>query len=129
MPTLFSEGFSVAGHFTKRDPVVATIYKRLLDKARSFGPVEEDSKKTSIHLVRSTAFAGIATQKRAVILTLRLTHDLKSPRVRHHEQASAKRWHLEIKLEEPSDVDAELTGWLREAYDLTTTNRVTASNR
>jgi hypothetical protein len=117
MPTL-SEPFSVAAHFANRDPVVAKIYERLLAKARSFGPVEEDPKKTSIHLVRSAAFAGIATQKRAVILTLRLTHDVQSPRVRRHEQASAHRWHLEFKLEEPSQVDAELVGWVREAYEL-----------
>ena len=113
-----SDAFTVAAHFTNRDPVVARIYERLLAKARSFGPVAEEPKKTSIHLVRSTAFAGIATQKRSVILTLRLPHDVQSPRVRRHEQASAKRWHLELKLEEASQVDAELVGWLREAYEL-----------
>ena len=128
MPTSSSEHFSVAPHFANRDPVVAEIYERLLAKARSFGPVAEDPKKTSIHLIHSTAFAGIATQKHAVILTLRLTHDVRSPRVRRHEQASAKRWHLEFKLEQPSDIDAELAVWLREAYDLTTTNRVTISD-
>jgi hypothetical protein len=35
-----------------------------------------------------------------------------------HEQASANRWHLEVKLAAPADVDRELTSWLAEAYEL-----------
>ena len=35
-----------------------------------------------------------------------------------HDQASANRWHLEVKLESPAQVDAGLIGWLREAYAL-----------
>jgi hypothetical protein len=31
---------------------------------------------------------------------------------------SKNRYHNEIKLEQPADVDAELVGWLREAYTL-----------
>jgi hypothetical protein len=126
MPTTSPEA-SVAAHFADRDPVVERIYERLLAQAKKFGPVSEEPKKTSIHLVRSTAFAGVATQKKAVILTLRLTHDVRSKRVRRHEQASANRWHLELKLDQPSDVDAELAGWLREAYDLAATKGAAAS--
>ena len=128
MPTMSPE-VSVAAHFADRDPVVQRIYDRLLAEAKRFGPVTEEPKKTSIHLVGSTAFAGIATQRKAVILTLRLTHDVRSTRVRRHEQASANRWHLELKLEQPSDVDAELAGWLREAYDLATAKRASTSAR
>jgi len=128
MPTTSPE-VSVAAHFVDRDPVVERVYERLLTQAKKFGPVSEEPKKTSIHLARSTAFAGIATQKEAVILTLRLTHDVRSTRVRRHEQASANRWHLEFKLENPSDVDAELAGWLREAYDLAPTKPAVTSAR
>ena len=109
---------TVAEHLQRREPIVAQIYERLLSRAKSLGPITEEPKKTSIHLVRFAAFAGIAVQQRAIVLTLRLTHDLRSARVRRHEQASKNRWHLELKLESPSEVDAELAGWLREAYDL-----------
>jgi hypothetical protein len=34
------------------------------------------------------------------------------------EQVSAHRWHLDVRLESPRDVDRELLGWLRKAYDL-----------
>jgi len=90
----------------------------VLKTARSLGPVSEEPKKTSIHLVRTTAFAGIATRKDALILTLKSKTDLESPRVHRTEQASANRWHVEIRLKSPADVDAELRRWLTDAYNL-----------
>jgi len=109
---------TVAQHFGGRDSSVKAIYTALLRAARALGPVREDPKKTSIHLVRTTAFAGVATQRAALILTLKASADIKSPRIRKHEQASAGRWYLYLRLEAPSEVDAELVSWLRQAYAL-----------
>jgi Domain of unknown function (DUF5655) len=111
-------GFSVKSHFEGKDPVVRQIYDQLLKKSRQFGAVEEDPKKTSIHLNRVTAFAGIATRKSALILTIKSDRPLSSSRVHKSEQTSARRFHHEVKLTAPTDVDAELTGWLKEAYAL-----------
>ena len=109
---------SVELHFEGRSPAVRQIYDRLLAAATSFGPFEEDPKKTSIHLNRRTAFAGVATRKDVLILTLKSAHDIESPRVAKHEQVSAHRWHLEVKLQEPEEIDRELVGWLKDAYEL-----------
>ena len=62
---------SVSLHFTGKDPTVRATYQRLIDVARTFGPVTEEAKKTSIHLVRHAAFAGIATRRSSLILTLK----------------------------------------------------------
>ena len=80
--------------------------------------MKEEAKKTSIHLVSRTAFAGIATRKMALILTLKSSRDIHSARIIRHEQASANRWHLEVRVERASEVDAELIGWLRAAYGM-----------
>lgn len=109
---------SIADHFEGRSPAVRRIYDRLLEAAGAFGPVEEDPKKTSIHLNRKTAFAGIATRKELLILTLKAEQDIQSARIARHEQASARRWHLEVKLSDPTDVDSELIGWLKDAYEI-----------
>ena len=109
---------SVESHFAKRDPTVQATYQRLIDAARAFGPVTEEAKKTSIHLVRHTAFAGIATRRSWLILTLKSAADIRSPRIQKREQASANRWHLEIRLDKPAHVDRQLTMWLRAAYEL-----------
>lgn len=111
-----AKGFSVKSHFEGKDPVVRQIYNALLRHSRKFGAVIEDPKKTSIHLVHKSAFAGVATRKSAIILTLKSDHDLDSARIHKSEQASARRFHHEVKLTSPADVDAELVGWLKAGY-------------
>ena len=109
---------TIESHFTKSDPEVLATYRRLLEAARALGGVAEEPKKTSIHLVRDTAFAGVATRRSSLILTLKSAKDIRSPRVEKREQTSAHRWHVDVRLEKPADVDRQLTNWLTAAYDL-----------
>jgi hypothetical protein len=109
---------TVKAHFENRDAVVGQIYDRLLKTTRTFGPVGEDPKKTSIHLINRTAFAGVATRKSAIVLTIKADSDISSPRIHKSEQTSARRFHHEVKLISPADVDPELIGWLKHAYAL-----------
>ena len=109
---------SVASHFAGKDPTVRATYQRLIDAARTLGPVTEEAKKTSIHLVRNAAFAGVATRRSALILTLKSATDIRSPRVEKREQTSANRWHVEVRLEKPAQIDRQLTAGLKAAYDL-----------
>ena len=110
---------SIGQHFEKSEPEVHATYKAILNVAKKFGPVQEEAKKTSIHLVRRTAFAGVATRKNALILTLKSGSDVSSKRITKHEQVSANRWHLDVRLAEPSDVDQEVAAWLKRAYEMT----------
>ena len=68
--------------------------------------------------MRKKAFAGIATRKTALILTLKSDSDVANKRIVRREQASANRWHLEIKLDSPKQVDKEIVAWLKKAYEL-----------
>ena len=111
-------GFSVESHFIGKDSATRKIYERLLKHSRRFGSVVEDPKKTSIHLVNKTAFAGVATRKSAIILTIKSDRKIASPRIHKSEQTSASRFHHEVRLTSPADVDAELSGWLKAAYTL-----------
>jgi hypothetical protein len=110
--------FTVAQHFANRATTVQTTYAAIVKAARGFGPVREEAKKTSIHLVRKTAFAGVATRRAKLILTLKSASDIASPRIRKRERASANRWHLEVELATPSEVDREVRDWLLRAYEL-----------
>jgi hypothetical protein len=71
----------------------------------------------AIVLVRDTAIAGVATRRSSLILTLKSATDIRSPRIKKREQISARRWHVEIRLEKPADVDQQLTAWLKAAYE------------
>ena len=108
----------VKDHFIGRADNVQSTYEAILKAAKKFGPVEEDPKKTSIHLARKTAFAGVATRKAALILTLKSKSDIKSPRIEKRERVSASRWHLEVRLENPREVDRELVTWLESAHEM-----------
>ena len=86
-----AQGFSVASHFSRSTDTVRATYNAILKASRRLGPVREDPKKTSIHLVRDTAFAGVGTRKEALILTLKSDHSVQSARVHKAEQASRNR--------------------------------------
>ena len=109
---------TVDDHFKNKGPNLRRIYDRLLAAIRKFGPVRESPKKTSIHLDRDTALAGVQVRKECLILTIKSDRPIDSPRVFKSEHNSANRYHHEVKLTAPTDVDAELRGWLKSAYDL-----------
>jgi hypothetical protein len=108
----------VASHFADKSKAVLATYKSILKAARALGPVEEDPKKTSIHLNRASAFAGVVTRKDALILTLKSETSVRSPRIHKQQQASARRWYLEIRVNGPDGVDAELRTWLAASYEI-----------
>ena len=111
------DAFTIESHFEGKDSV-RRIYDRLLKEARRFGPVIEEPKKTSIHLVNRTAFAGVATRQHALILTIKSDRSLLSARIHKSEQTSAKRFHHQVRVNSPTEVDSELVNWLKDAYAL-----------
>ena len=110
--------FTVGSHFEGKAPTVQKTYDALLKALRRLGPIVEEPKKTSIHLVNTTALAGVVTRKDYIILTIKSDHKLTGPRIHKIEQVSAKRFHCEVKLASPADVNSELISWLKDAYAL-----------
>ena len=104
--------------FAKSEPTVEKTYAAILKAVSKFGPVKADAKKTSIHLVAKTGFAGVHPRKSAILLNIRSTAPIKSKRIRKVEQVSANRYHNEMLLAAPSEVDAEVVGWLKAAHAL-----------
>ena len=107
---------SISQHFENKDPVVKSIYERILNESRKFGIVTEEPKKTSIHLVNKSAFAGVMTRKNTLILNIKSAAPIKHARITKSEQLSASRFHQEVKLTSPEEVDSILIRWLKEAY-------------
>jgi hypothetical protein len=97
-------------------PVARALYEELLHTLAPLGAFETEVKKTSIHLVRSSAFAGVHPRKRHLLVTIKAAAPISSGRIVKTEQVSKNRWHLDVKVAVAGDIDAELLGWLREAY-------------
>jgi hypothetical protein len=105
-------------HFAGRSENVRSIYDAILKAAHQFGDFAEDPKKTSIHLNRRYAFAGVKTRPDHLVLTVKAAANISDPRISKREQTSANRWHHEIKLSCPAEVDRRLLDWLRDSYDI-----------
>ncbi|MBP6391141.1 MAG: hypothetical protein KA175_03900 [Flavobacteriales bacterium] len=110
--------YNEADHLDGKDKVVARIYEKLLNELNKFGPVRIEPKKTSIHLANHFGFAGVYTRSNYMNLEFHLDKRIQSKRIQKVEQASANRYHHVVKLNEPAEVDKELLGWLKRAYDL-----------
>jgi hypothetical protein len=110
--------FSVSNHFVNKDPAVRALYDQLLQTLNKIGPVEEDPKKTSIHINRKSALIGIETRKDCLLLTIKADHEINNPRIEKVEKISAKRFYHKVRIRSPKDYDAELKSWLKDAYAL-----------
>ena len=108
--------YSVNDHFVNKDPSVRALYDQLISLLRTFGPIEEDPKKTSIHINRNSALAGVETRKDGLLLNIKSDHPIKSPRIEKAEQISAKRFHHKVRISSSKEFDEELKLWLKEAY-------------
>ena len=111
-----AEAYTVNDHFINKDPTIRALYEQLVALLRTFGPIEEDPKKTSIHINRNSALAGVETRKDYLLLNIKSDHAIKNPRVVKAEQVSAKRFHHKVRISSPNDFDEELKTWLQEAY-------------
>jgi hypothetical protein len=101
------------------DPASAVIYKALMDYISSLEGCELQENASSFHVVRGRAFLGIHPRRGGILVNIVLNRQLDSARVHRAEQVSANRWHNEIILLDPAEIDDKLLAWIREAYDLT----------
>ena len=102
--------------FTRSDPAARAAYEAILAAAARLGPVRAEEKQTSIHLMAGTAFAGVHPRKAGVLLNIRSAAPITNPRIRKTERVSAHRFHNELLIASPAEVDADVVGWLKDAY-------------
>jgi hypothetical protein len=112
MPVLSDNALAAAS------PEAALLYQRLRAALQPFGPFQEEVKKTSVHLVRKSAFVGVHFRRNHIQLTIKATGPIDSPRIVQTEQVSKNRWHCEVKVTSEADVDRELLAWAKTAYEL-----------
>ncbi|GAC1389251.1 MAG: hypothetical protein NVS4B11_18810 [Ktedonobacteraceae bacterium] len=55
-------------------------------------------------------------RKSYLYLNICADHLINSSRITKAEQVSKNRYHNELKLTSPSEIDEELFGWLKDAY-------------
>jgi hypothetical protein len=103
-------------HFRDKPREIRALYDRFVSAVKALGPVKILPEKTRIAFQVRMSFAQITPRRRwlegHVVLARRLEH----PRFRRIETFSPRNHVHLFRIEKLSDIDAELRGWLREAY-------------
>jgi hypothetical protein len=107
----------VESHFKGKPPVLKETYETLVKKAQDFGPTRIDAVKSGINLGARSHFAMVYVLKNSLKLEFLLNRKLVSKRILRTQDFHGHFIHY-LRLSEPMDVDEELIGWLKEAYQL-----------
>ena len=108
----------VDGQYEDR-PQLRPVLDAVLVAASALGPVTVQARKTCVSLVspRRTFAAVQATTKSRVDLGLRLDGMAPNGRLLVAKNIASGTINLRIALGDPGEVDEEVVGWLRRAYD------------
>ena len=68
-----TDTYTIEDHFADKSSTVRSLYDKLLQVLNRFGPIIEEPKKTSIHLVRKSALAAWKRAKPTFCLTSKAT--------------------------------------------------------
>ena len=112
--------------FAGAPAVLRETFERLVAAAEESGPVTVNATKSRATLQARMRFAGVERPRKAHLLAhLVLTRPLQSPRFTKVEHL-APYYHVHwLRLRAPADVDADVTGWLAEAYQVGLQRHVT----
>jgi hypothetical protein len=113
-----SAEYTVEEHFANKGAGVRVLYDGLLTLLRGWGPVKEEAKKTSIHLVNRSALAGVYVRRGYINLEFKTDYPIDSPLISKSEQVSRNRYHHTLRLDSPAVLEGEATRWLQDAYRL-----------
>jgi hypothetical protein len=112
--------------FEAAAPELRELFDRFVDAARESGPVTVNATKSRIALQVRMRFAGILRpRKRYLLANFVLTRPVDSPRLARVEYVPPYYYVHRLQLHEPADIDAELRGWLAEAYEVGAQRHVT----
>jgi hypothetical protein len=108
--------------FFSGSPAGLALYQAVADAIGPLGPAEVRVSKAQIAFRRRKSFAFVWRPGQYVnsdvpaVLSLALPHELRSPRIKEVAHPSAKVWMHHLELRDAGQLDAEVRGWLADAY-------------
>ena len=99
----------------KRDKALsgdAELIKTSLKRFQVTAEAETESRKQGLEDLKFSIGTGQWDE------AVKANREIDSPRVHKSDRVSANRFHHEVKLSSPGEVDRELQGWLKDAYEL-----------
>lgn len=108
------------------------LYKKLFQHMEAVVPeASVKVQKSQISFYGRHLFAAVSLPARrkkdwpehCVVVTIGLSHRLDSPRVAVAVEPYPNRWTHHVLISEEGQIDRELLGWLREAYEFSESKR------
>ena len=93
-------------------------YARLRETAVSFGEQRIYASHKSIMFSRKSCYFFVRPKRNFLELCVFLSRTLKAPQVRRSDRASRSKVYHIIHIKHRDEVEAPITDWLREAYEL-----------
>jgi len=113
----------VGGDLFAGDALAQRIHGRILDVLGPLSDVETRVSASQVAYRHGRTFAIVWRPGRylqsdvPLVLSLVLREPLSSPRVKEAVNVARDAWMHHLELRSPRDVDQELTGWIRTAWD------------
>ena len=105
-------------HLDGKTAAVVETFWAVVDAARTCGPLELVPEKTRVALHARMSFAALVPRVRWLDGHVVLARRLESPRFRRIETFSPRNHLHAFRLTGADEVDAEVRGWLAEAYEV-----------
>jgi hypothetical protein len=109
---------SVESHFAKAEPHLRALYSQIEAILEALGPFDVAPTKSGITMRAKRSFAAVKVQRQALRVEFLLPRVLKNSRMRKTEVLSPRLVAHHLEVRSVADLDAELRGWLKEAYAL-----------
>jgi uncharacterized protein DUF5655 len=103
-------------HFRDKPTAIRAVFDAVVAAVEACGPVKVLGEKTRIAFQVRMSFVQVTPRARWVDGHVVLARRLEHPRFRRIETISPRNHVHHFRLTSPSDVDAEVAAWLREAY-------------
>lgn len=104
-------------HFINKDPQVKVVFNKILEVVQGFNNSRMNSVKNAILFTSGSNFLAIKPKKKWLDIEFVLPYEANLFPVYKTVQVNKAMWAHFVRIESESEVDEELIGWLRDAYD------------
>ena len=107
---------SLEALFARSEPHVFRLFKKFAAMVRACGPVRIIPQKTGIAFQVRVRFAGVRPRKSYLLGGFWFPRRHDHPRFRKIQQFAPRCYIHEFRIASEKELDAEVKGWIREAY-------------
>ncbi len=110
--------YSIDSHLEGKPPEIGAIYDRFTKLVSALPNTEITAMRAYIQIRHTFRYASVTPRIKYLLLHIHTGRNIESKRIVKSEQISRHRFKLSLHLTSPSELNDELFGWLKEAYEL-----------